>query len=133
MADIPGVTGSMDQAPASDEFEPRRHLLKPVAPETLKGLSIYDLRAYADGKLAEGVFTLVNDTNDVLTIKANNDFATGLSLMPKQRYKVHQWASYTNLTLEVNDTGESIKFTNTNINISANNRITFYVVANDGA
>lgn len=45
MADIPGVAGSVEQAPASDAgaYESRRHLLRPVTVDTFTGLVISDL------------------------------------------------------------------------------------------
>lgn len=134
MADIPGVAGSMEQAPASDvgTYESRRHLLRPVTVDTFTGLVISDLRAYADGKLAEGVFTLTNGTADNMPIAAKTVFATGLDLAPNQTYTVHEWGADNVLTLEVNDTGKSINFT-TGIEIPASSSMTFYVVANDGA
>lgn len=134
MAYIPGAAGSMEQAPTSDAgaFESRRHLLKPVTVDTFKGLVISDLRAYADGKLAEGVFTLTNGTAANMPIAAKTVFATGLDLAPNQTYTVHEWAVDNVLTLEVNDTGKSLDFT-TLVEIPASSSLTFYVVANDGA
>lgn len=134
MADIPGVAGSMEPVPASDAgtFELQRHLLKPVTVETFKGLVISDLRAYADGKLAEGVFTLTNGTAANMPIADKTVFATGLALMPNQTYTVHEWAADSVLTLEVNGTGKSVYFT-TGIEVPASSSLTFYVVANDGA
>ena len=134
MADIPGVAGSVEQAPASDAgtYEPRRHLLKPVTAGTFKGLVISDLRAYADGKLAEGVFTLTNGTETNMPIAAKTVFATGLDLAPSQTYTVHEWGVDSVLTLEVNGTCKSVNFT-TGIEIPASSSLTFYVVANDGA
>lgn len=134
MADIPGVAGSVEQAPASGAgtYESRRHLLEPVTADTFKGLVISDLRAYADGKLAEGVFTLTNGTADNMPIAAKTVFATGLDLMPNQTYTVHEWGVDNVLTLEVNGTGKSVNFT-TDVEIPASSSSTFYVVANDGA
>lgn len=134
MADITGVAGTMEQAPASDAeaYEPRRHLLKPVTVDTFKGLVISDLRAYADGKLAEGVFTLANGTAANMPIAAKTVFATGLDLAPNQTYTVHEWGVDSVLALEVNDTGKSVNFT-TGIEIPASSSLTFYVVANDAA
>lgn len=134
MADIPGTAGSMEQPPASDAgtYEARRHLLKPVTVDTFKGLVITDLRAYADGKLAEGVFTLTNGTAANMPIAAKTVFATGLDLAPNQAYTAHEWGVNNVLTLEVNDTGKSVNFT-TGIEIPASSSLTFYVVANDGA
>lgn len=132
MADVPGVAGSMEPIPDAGEFEPRRHLLKPVTVETFKGLVISDLRAYADGKLAEGVFTLTNGTPANMPIAAKTIFATGLDLAPNQTYTVHEWGVDNVLTLEVNDTGKSVDFT-TLVEIPASSSLTFYVVANDGA
>lgn len=134
MADIPGIAGSMEQASSSDTgaYESRRHLLKPVTVDTFKGLIISDLRAYADGKLAEGVFTLTNGTAANMPIAAKTVFATGLGLAPNQTYTVHEWAADNVLTLEVNDTGKSVNFT-TLVEIPASSSLTFYVVANDGA
>ena len=134
MTDIPGVAGSMEQAPASDTgaYESRRHLLRPLTVDTFKGLVISDLRAYADGKLAEGVFTLTNGTAANMPIAAKTVFATGLDLMPDQTYTVHEWGVDNVLTLEVNGTGKSLDFT-TGINIPASSSLTFYVAANDGA
>lgn len=134
MVDIPGIAGSMEQDPASDAeaYEPRRHLLKPVTADTFKGLVISDLRAYADGKLAEGVFTLTNGTAANMPITAKTVFATGLDLMPNQTYTVHEWGVDNVLTLEVNSTGKSLDFT-TGVEIPASSSLTFYVVANDGA
>lgn len=134
MADIPGIAGSVEQAPASDAgtYESRRHLLKPVTVDTFTGLVISDLRAYADGKLAEGVFTLTNGTTVNMPIAAKTVFATGLDLMPDQTYTVHEWGVDNVLTLEVNGTGKSVNFT-TSVEIPASSSLTFYVVANDGA
>lgn len=134
MADIPGVAGSVEQAPASDAgaYESRRHLLRPVTADTFTGLVISDLRAYADGKLAEGVFTLTNGTIANMQITAKTVFATGLDLAPSQTYTVHEWGVDNVLTLEVNGTGESLNFT-TGIEILASSSLAFYVVANDGA
>lgn len=134
MADIPGVAGSVEQAPTSDAgtYEYRRHLLKPVTADTFKGLVISDLRAYADGKLAEGVFTLTNGTGANMPIAAKTVFATGLDLAPNQTYTVHEWGSDGVLTLEVNATGKSVNFT-TSVNIPESSSLAFYVVANDGA
>lgn len=134
MADIPGVAGSVEHAPASDAgtYESRRHLLKPVTVETFKGLVISDLRAYADGKLAEGVFTITNSTAANMPIAAKTVFATGLDLMPDQTYTVHEWGVDNVLTLEVNGTGKSVDFA-TGVEIPASSSLTFYVVANDGA
>lgn len=134
MSDIPGVAGSVEQAPASDAgtYESRRHLLKPVTVDTFKGLVISNLRAYADGKLAEGVFTLTNGTAANMPIAAKTVFATGLDLAPSQTYTVHEWGIDNALTLEVNGTGKSVNFT-TGVEIPASASLTFYVVANDGA
>lgn len=134
MADVPGVAGSMEHTPASDAgtYESRRHLLRPVTADTFTGLAISDLRAYADGKLAEGVFTLTNGTAANMPIAAKTVFATGLDLAPSQTYTVHEWGADNVLTLEVNDTGKSLDFT-TLIEIPASSSITFYVVANDAA
>ena len=90
------------------------------------------MRAYADGKLAEGVFTLANGTAANMPISAKTVFATGLDLAPNQAYTVHEWGVDNVLTLEVNDTGKSVNFT-TGIEIPASSSLTFYVVANDGA
>lgn len=134
MADIPGVAGSMEPAPISDAraYEPRRHLLQPVAVDAFTGLVISDLRAYSDGKLAEGVFTLANGTAANMPIAAKTVFATGLDLMSNQTYTVRKWGVDDVLTLEVDDTGKSVNFT-TDIEIPASSSLTFYVVANDGA
>lgn len=134
MADITGVAGSVEQAPASDTgtYESRRHLLKPVTADTFKGLVISDLRAYADGKLAEGVFTLTNGTTANMLIAAKTVFATGLDLAPNQTYTVHEWGVDNVLTLEVNGTGKSVNFT-AGIEVPASSSLTFYVVANDDA
>lgn len=134
MADIPGVAGSMETAPASDAgtYESRRHLLRPVTVDAFTGLVVSDLRAYADGKLAEGVFTLTNGTAVNMPIAAKTVFATGLDLMPDQTHTVHEWGVDNVLTLEVNGTGKSVNFT-TSIEIPASSSLTFYVVANDGA
>lgn len=134
MADIPGVAGSVEQAPASDAgtYESRRHLLRSVTVDTFKGLVISDLRAYADGKLAEGVFTLTNGTAANMPIAAKTVFATGLDLAPSQTYTAHEWGADNALTLEVNGTGKGINFT-TDIEVPASSSLTFYVVANDGA
>lgn len=134
MADIPGVNGNMP-APADSvtgAYESRRHLLNPVVVDTFKGLVISDFRAYADGRLAEGVFTLTNGTAANMPIAAETVFATGLDLMPSQSYTVHEWAADNTLTLEVSETGKSVNFT-TLVEIRASSSITFYVVANDGA
>ena len=132
MADIPGVAGSMEPAPDAGTFELRRHLLQPVTVDTFTGLIISDLRAYADGKLSEGVFTLTNGTAANMPIAAKTVFATGLDLAPNQTYTVHEWGVDNVLTLEVNGTGKSIDFT-TLVEIPASSSLTFYVVANDGA
>lgn len=132
MADIPGVAGSMETASDTGTYESRRHLLRPVTVDTFTGLVISDLRAYEDGKLAEGVFTLANGTAANMPIAAKTVFATGLDLAPNQTYTVHEWGVDNVLTLEVNDTGKSINFT-TLIEIPASSSLTFYVVANDGA
>ena len=134
MVDIPGVAGSVEQATASDAgiYESRRHLLKPVTVDAFKGLVISDLRAYADGKLAEGVFTLANGTAANMPIAAKTVFATGLDLAPNKTYTAHEWGVDNVLTLEVDSTGESVSFT-TDIEIPASSSLTFYVVANDGA
>lgn len=134
MADIRGVNGSMEQAPESTAgaYESRRHLLEPVIVDTFKGLVISDFRAYEDGRLAEGVFTLTNGTSANMPIAAETVFATGLDLMPNQTYTVHEWAVDNVLTLETNGTGKSINFT-TMVEIPASSSLTFYVVANDGA
>lgn len=132
MADILGISGSMEQTPASDEFEPRRHLLKPVTAETFKGLAISDLRAYANGKLAEGVFTLINGTGDDMTIAAKTVFATGLALEPNQRYTVFALDIGGMLTLEVNASGKGIYFT-APVTINPSSYLVFYMVANDVA
>ena len=134
MVDIPGIAGSMEQAPASaaGAYESRRYLLKPITVDAFKGLVISDLRACAGGKLAEGVFTLTNDTAANMPIAAKTIFATGLDLMPDQTYTVHEWGVDNVLTLEVNATGKSINFT-TAVEIPASASLTFYVVANDDA
>ena len=134
MADIPGVAGSVEQAPASDAgtYESRRHLLRPATVDAFTGLVISDLRAYPDGKLAEGVFTLTNGTAANMPIAAKTVFATGLDLAPNQTYTVHESGIDGVLTLEVNATGKSINFT-TAVEIPASASLTFYVVANDGA
>lgn len=132
MADIPGIVGSMGQAPASDAYEPRRHLLKPVTVDAFEGLVISDLRAYADGKLAEGVFTLTNGAAENMPIAAKTVFATGLDLAPNKTYTAHEWGVDNVLKLEVNGTGKSLDFT-TDIEIPASSSLTFYLVADDGA
>lgn len=134
MADIPGVAGSMEPASAPDvgTYESRRHLLRPVTVDAFTGLVISDLRAYADGKLAEGVFTLANGTAENIPIAAKTVFATGLDLAPNQTYTVHEWGVDDVLALEVNATGKSVNFT-TLVEIPASSSLTFYVVANDGA
>lgn len=134
MPNITGVNGSMEQPPASDAgaYESRRHLLEPVVVDPFKGLVVSDFRAYADGRLAEGVFTLTNGTAANMPIAAETVFATGLDLMPSQSYTVHEWAADNTLTLEVNGTGKSVNFT-TLVEIPASSSLTFYVVANDGA
>lgn len=134
MPDIMGTNGTMEQVPSSDvgSYESRRHLLEPVVVDTFKGLVISDFRAYADGRLAEGVFTLTNGTPANMPIAAETVFATGFDLMPNQSYTVHEWAADNTLTLEVNGTGKSVNFT-TLVEVPASSSLTFYVVANDGA
>lgn len=132
MADIPGVAGSMETAPDAGTFELRRHLLNPAIAETFKGLDMTDLRAYADGKLAEGVFILYNRTEQEIIIPTNTVFATELALMPNQRYLALILGSYYYRTIEADETGKGIKF-NATVSISAKSSIAFYVVANDDA
>jgi hypothetical protein len=132
MADIPGVAGSMEPAPDAGTFELRRHLLNPTIVETFKDLEIADLRAYADGKLAEGIFILRNRTEQKLLIPGATVFATDLALKPNEKYLAWILGSYYSRVLEVNETGKSIKF-NIDVSISQKSELAFYVVANDGA
>ena len=132
MTDISGIAGSMEPASDAETFELRRHLLNPAIAETFEGLDVSDLRAYADGKLAEGVFILYNRAEKSLTIPVNTVFATELALMPSQRYLTWILGSYYYQTLEVDETGKGIKF-NVPVTISEKSAIAFYVVANDGA
>lgn len=134
MTDVRGTNGTMEQVPDSETgaYESRRHLLEPVVVDTFKGLVISDFRAYADGMLSEGVFTLTNGTAANMPISPETVFATELDLKPNQSYTVHEWGADASNTLEVNGTGKSINFTAL-VEIPASSSLTFYVVANDGA